>query len=338
MLNGMETSPRRLTDEQLAVTRLEIEDPLAVSHLSFERPPADLPPEIIGEYHLPTSGNPIWCCHCQAHRHWNGFVITNGTGTKYLIGSACGPNHYELSFQFAANQHRTLTRRKAVLDRLQTICAAADAIERTCHDMLHSEPLALIDRKREELRRASESAYGLLATAVQNESPLIETISLRDLERERRRDEQRRGDQKGPPIYVQENRSIGMISGAGLIRRHGDCRDRLMALRAAVQEAVAIRRKGTDEASLHQLTKVVRGAEESWAAAEAAIVEAVAAPSFFSAENLDRLARWSSTHRHFHFQADGSALLVSGDSIKTTMIAPLPAIRLGRLPAMQEGR
>ncbi|MDB5686486.1 MAG: hypothetical protein JWR77_1075, partial [Rhizorhabdus sp.] len=87
---------RRLTDEQLAAAVLEIADPMALEGLSRARPDATIAPVIVGEYHRPKTDPAIWCCHCQAHRPWNGFVIENGTGSRYLIGSPCGPKYYDL--------------------------------------------------------------------------------------------------------------------------------------------------------------------------------------------------------------------------------------------------
>lgn len=84
----MATTPRRLTDDQLASTDLRITDPYAVDGYTRDRPDPDLAPEIIGDYDLTPPGgrhaNPdgpwTWCCHCQEESHWLGFVVANATG------------------------------------------------------------------------------------------------------------------------------------------------------------------------------------------------------------------------------------------------------------------
>ena len=177
----MTTLPAHLTDEQLSVARLEIDDPLALPRLSSDKPSADLTPAIVGEYHLPEEHPRLWCCHCQGHRHHNGFVITNKEGFNYLIGSACGPKHYGLSFSFAKRQHKEKVQRKGVLERLNAICANADLVLAAIQEVARSEGLRLTDQKREELRSASDSAFKALATSVRSGSPLHEIVEVRDL-------------------------------------------------------------------------------------------------------------------------------------------------------------
>lgn len=324
----MATAPRRLTDDQLANARLEIDDPLAIPSLSKDRPSADLTPEIVGEYHLTGDHDAIWCCHCQAHRHRNGFIVTNATGANHLIGSTCGPKHYGLSFNFARTQHRTLTRRKAILERLRSICAAADTTLTAIAGALASDGLRQIDLKRAEIRKASEQIFTLLSTFIQNGSPLQEMIQVRDLDAERRRDENLPEGKSGPPIFIQQPRSLGIVAGAGLLRRR-DCRDSLLALRAAVETVRDMGKAATDNYSLQALTKAVKAAEDAWDDANRAIAEAEAAPRFFSAENLDRLERWSSAYNTFSLRADGSSLVITDKGI--TSIAPLAAVSVGRI-------
>jgi hypothetical protein len=328
----MTSAPRRLTDDQLADARLEIDDPLAFANLTNDRPSADLTPEIVGEYHLPSDHDAIWCCHCQAHRHRNGFVITNSTSFNHLIGSTCGPNHYGLSFSFARTQHRTLTRRKAILERLRNICAVADLTFVAVGNVLASDGLRRIDLKRAEIKKASEQVAMLLATAIQNSSPLQEMIQVRDLEAERRRDENLPEGKSGGPIYTQQPRSLGTVSGAGLLRRR-DCRDILLSLREAVRAVRDLGKGATDGCTLHALTKAVKSAEDTWAEANEAISSAKRAPNFFSADNLSRLERWSDIYNTFSLRAEGTSLIVTDKSITT--IAPLDVIVLDRIPQMK---
>ncbi len=330
----MQTSARRLSDEQLATAQLEVPDPCTLPDLSRERPNADLTPEIIGEYHLANDVEPIWCCHCQASRHRNGFVITNGTGKHFLLGSTCGPEHYGLSFAFARRQHSDLAKRKGVLARLNAILATAHDLKRACHSILHSEGLRAVDAKRAELRRASEQVASLLATAVQNGSALDEMVKVRDFEAERRRDERSSSGKQDGPIYTQERRSLGSVAGSGLVRTKGDCRDCLIALRDAVDHLFAFRATDTNKHALQTLTKAVRAAEEAWARAESAVTEAEAAPFFFSADNLSRLSRWSVAHKTFDLIADEGRLVVIDRQGRRTTIGPLGLISLPPFPRL----
>lgn len=331
----MATQPSTLTDQELYGARLEIDDPMAMPNLCMERPPADLPPEIVGEYHLPPGTDFIWCCHCQGHHHRNGFVITNLTQKHYLLGSECGPKHYDLSFKLAAREHKAKVKRKGVLERMKAIWANGPVVRATIHDVLRSEGLRLIDFKRDELRRASGSAFSALATSVRSGMPLYETISVRDVAAEQRRDEKLRGSETGPRIYSQERMSLGQVAGAAIFRESGDCRDHLLLLRAKIEAVEAFSREVTDAYSIPALTKAVRAAEEAWQAAQDAIVDAEFADAFFLEGNLNRLERWSAANRYFRLVADGDRLLISGEGSRQTTILPLPSIKLPRLPRLK---
>jgi hypothetical protein len=303
--------------------------------LSLEKPSADLTPSIVGEYHLSKDHPRLWCCHCQGHRHHNGFVITNEGGFNYLIGSKCGPDYYGLSFSFAQRDHKAKVQRKGVLERLAAICAAADAVNASIREILHSDGLRLVDQKREELRRASDSAFSALAVSVRTGSMLYEIVQVRDLEAERRRDEQLSPDKSGPPIYRDERMPIGRVAGTAILREKDDCRDHLLSLRAAIEAVVRMRNADTNKQSLQALTKAVRVAEQASDAAQEFIIEAESAPAFFSAENLERLERWTAENRYYRLTRDGSDLLVKNRDTAERRIGRLPPIRLARLPSMK---
>lgn len=331
----MATQSAHLTDEQLSAARLQIDDPLATARLSLEKPSADLTPTIVGEYHISKDHPRLWCCHCQGHRHHNGFVITNEGGFNYLIGSKCGPDHYGLSFSFAQRDHKAKVQRKGVLERLAAICTAADAVNASIREILHSDGLRLVDQKREELRRASDSAFSALAVSVRTGSMLYEMVQVRDLEAERRRDEQLPPDKSGPPIYRDERMPIGRVAGAAIVREKDDCRDHLLSLKAAIEAVVRIRNADTNKQSLQALTKAVKVAEHAWDAAQESIIEAESAPAFFSAENLERLERWTAENRYYRLTRDGSDLLVKNRDTAELRIGELPPIRLARLPSVR---
>jgi len=324
-----------LSDAELSAARLEIDDPLTMPNLCLDKPSADLPPEIVGEYHLPSDNDFIWCCHCQGHHHLNGFVITNSTGRNYLLGSECGPKHYDLSFRFARREHRAKVRRKGVLDRLKAIVATAPLVQATIREILHSEGLRILDHKREELRRASDSAFRSLATSVQTGMPLYQIVRIRDVIAEQERDARLPDGETGPPIYRRDPHSLGNVAGTALLRDQGDCRDHLLALRGAINRVVTLHRETTDNFSIHTLTKAVRDAEGAWEAARNAITEAEFADAFFTEGNLNRLERWSAENRYFRLTADGDRLIVTNDRSKQTTILPLARISLPNLPSMK---
>lgn len=328
----MQAPQRRLTDKQLADARLEIDDPELLPNLSKDRPDAQLEPQIIGEYHLGRGHEPIWCCHCQAHRHWNGFVVSNATQKNYLIGSTCGPKHYGLSFSLARNQHQTLSRRKAVLERFRNICITSDITLASIAVLQNSDGLRRIDLKRAEFIRASEQVANAISTSIQNGSPLYENVEVRDFDAERRRDANLRVGKSGDPIYSQQRRPLGMVAGPGLFRRP-DCRDNLLALKEAVKLIRNINRTDTDGYSLQSLAKAVKVAEDAWENTNKALDEAEGATRFFSPDNLNRLERWSDTFSRFSLRADGNSLWVIDG--KSTLVAPLDDISLSRIPPMK---
>jgi hypothetical protein len=331
----MATQSAALSDEQLSATRLEIDDPLAMPRLSVEKPCADLEPQIVGEYHLGKDQPRLWCCHCQGHRHHNGFVITNSGGANYLIGSKCGPDHYGLSFKFAEREHKAKVKRKGVLDRLKGICETAEALKDTVHEILHSEGLKLIDQKRGELIRASDSTFSALAVSVRTESLLYEMVQVRDLERERRRDEQLPPNESGPPIYREERMPIGRVAGTAILRETDDCRAKLLTFRRALERAQVLGKGLTDDHPIKVLMNAVRAVEEAYDAAQASIIEAESAPAFFGPENLGRLERWSATNRYYRLTREGADLIVTNQHSKRYVITPLPPIKLPRLPSMK---
>lgn len=331
----MATQSAHLTDEQLSAARLQIDDPLATPRLSTAKPSAELTPSIVGEYHFSDEHPKLWCCHCQGHRHRNGFVITNETGSHHMLGSKCGPDHYGLSFTLAKQDHKAKVQRKGVLERLHAICEIADLVLAAIQEVARSEGLRLVDQKREELRRASDSAFKALANSVRSSSPLHEVVQVRDLDAERRRDEQLPDDKVGPPIYRDERMPIGRVAGVAIVRDRDDCRDCILSLKAAIIAVQKLRRDDTNKHKVQALLKAVRTAEEAWESAQASIVEAEGAPAFFSPENLDRLERWTAGNRYFRLMRDGRNLRVNERDMQERLIERMPSISLPRLPAIK---
>lgn len=335
---------RRYTDEQLASAEFRFRDPLAVENLCRDRPNPELEPEILGDYDLTPPGgkaaNPeapwIWCSHCQGARHWRGFVITNATGLRYLIGSRCGPLHYGATFTGAQNAFTDRSRRADLVRRLGRIAAAAEAVCAAADQILHSPELRRLDEKREELRRASPNAFVRLASSVQSGMPLQEVVKVRNFEAEAERDDREGLKQPGPPLYRDERQSLGHLDGSALLRTRGDCRDRLVALKAAIAAAVRLRNQGTDEVATNVLRKAVTSAEDALQAGLGAIGEAENAHAFFSARNMMRLERWAGVHRDFSMIAEGGGLRIRTQHEGTRLVSALEPMRLPDLPGFAD--
>lgn len=324
---------RRLSDAELATAVLDIEDPLVIENLSRARPDATLQPVIIGEYHRPTSEQAIWCCHCQANRHWNGFVVENKTGNRYVIGSHCGPKHYELSFASARRQHTDLKQRQGLGRRLADIVRVDAELLDSIARVLQSEGLRRIDQARSAIKKAAGDMFFRLQPMAARGAALTESVRVRDYAAEARRPTSGKGDES--PIYTFENQRIGPLEGAGLLIEHGDCRDELLALRQAVVEARKAHAGGTDSITTTDLQKIVKRCEEAHSRAEQAIALARRAPSFFSDENLSRLERWSEQFEAFRIQRTdiGFGVVLSRGS--PVRIAALEAVELPYLTQMR---
>ena len=323
-----------MTDEQLRAAQLEIDDPMSLPNLRSGPPDQALTPEIVGEYHLADAELGVRCCHCPTkQKHQNGFAITNATGNVYLIGSTCGPTHYNLSFTQAKRQHSERVKRKNILTRIDLICACAQLIKDACSRILASDGLREVDLRRIALKRASGDAFFRLKAHVINGSPLTQSVRVRDYEAERQRDEFRDDDKPGEPIFKMEPRSLGSISGDEILKENGDCRDNVMALKRAI-EAVELLARDTNTCSLTALTNAARAVESAYSSAQSAIVSAEAAPSFFGQDNISRLAAWSADYRDFRFLFGQDGLIVDDKKEGRLLINQIPPFRLERLPAL----
>ena len=96
-----------------------------------------------------------------------------------------------------------------------------------------------------------------------------------------------------------------------------------------------MRNADTNKHSLQALTKAVRVAEEAWDAATESIIEAENAPGFFSAENLNRLERWTAENRFYRLTGDGRDLLVKNKDKSEQRVTALLPIKLARLPSVR---
>lgn len=335
----MATTPRRLTDDQLASTDLRITDPYAVDGYTRDRPDPDLAPEIIGDYDLTPPGgrhaNPdgpwTWCCHCQEENHWLGFVVANATGKRYSIGGDCAAKYYKIEFTQARRTYKDEVTRKGLLQRLGAINAAAAGIDAVIAEALHSSSLSQIDAKRVEIEKACPSASFLLASAVHNGSPLHEEIQVRNLAAEIARDDKVAADAEQPPIYTLERRAIGFIEGSAVVRKQDDCRDRLLRLRRALAQVSEMHKGDTNAVTTDAMRKLAIEAEGAHRAAEEHLVAYRRATEFFTVTNVDRMARWSEAQSGFKIRQNEAGIEFSASG-KSVTVKPLNMISLPALP------
>jgi hypothetical protein len=130
----------KLTDDELRKVIWTTDAPLALANVQ-PRIPANLPDFIIElEYQLDRATDaPVPCAHCPHHqRHWHGFVLLASDGSRYLLGSHCGPKAYASDYLVATNTRgRARKRSEALLawdslrDRLLDIL---DALSETSLD------------------------------------------------------------------------------------------------------------------------------------------------------------------------------------------------------------
>jgi hypothetical protein len=325
------TTTRRLSDAQLADAVLDITEPMLVDNLSLDRPDRSLIPTIIGEYHRPRTADPIWCCHCRARRPWNGFVIENDSGFRYLIGSHCGPKYYELSFAQARRQHNDLKQRRGLVVRLEALVARADLILAVVDSILHSKALRSVDEVRSAIEKAGGDAFFRLLPVAMTGGSLSEAVRVRDYAAEARR---QNSSSEAAPIYAFENRTLGPLSGAALLISNGDCRDQMLALKQGLASVRALHAKGTDAIGTTAFMKIIRECERAHEAAQSAIRSARQAPDFFSRENVLRLERWSEQFDSFVLRWNVRGLELIPARGPARVIDALPPVNLPDLPPM----
>lgn len=300
-------SRRRFSDDQLASVELRVADPRALEGLNPGLPDPALTPQILFEYDVTPKGgrseNPdhpfVWCTHCQRDTHWHGFVITNDTGDRYLLGSLCGPKYYGLSFSGARRSFQEEAQRQAILERLRSIMANAARTRETATVILRGDGLRMIDEKRAELKRAAPNMLLRLSAKINAGGQLEEIVSYRDIEAERVRDERHDDNKDRGPIYSQRMVAIGPLEGQALVTDRGDSREAIINLLRSIEEVEALSFAGTDTVSTGVLVKRVRAVEEALREAHGSLQRSRAAPAFFSRANVDRLSRWSAASKGY---------------------------------------
>lgn len=297
-----------------------VKDPEALAGLIRTRPDADQHPVIVGRYdRTPKGGRKdnengpwIWCCHCQASTHWNGFVVTDDAGTHFLIGQDCGAKHYGGErFRAAKRQFESIENARYISERLFAIRDLSTSVEGEITTLLASAELAAIDKKRAEIQAASSQAADRLVTYAKA------GLSLTAHERAR--------GVRGAG-FISAN--IGPLEGPALI--FSDVRARCTELKQAVVSAVAVTKD--EDASAKDQKVAVDLVENAARDVLRAVVALSQAHRFFLKRNQRRLARWSTAWvKFFTFLNDDDNLVIIDTEKGTRTIAPLDQQRFPTL-------
>ena len=296
-----------------------VSNPEAIDGLNRSKPDAEQHPSIIGRYDVTPKGGRkthpngpwVWCSHCQASTHWNGFVVVDDAGQRYLIGQDCGALHYGGDrFRHARNEFQRIEHAQSLDRRLAAISALLPNAMEEIESLLQCSALAAVEAKRAEFQKASPNAAARL------QSPAQTGLGLSAHERAR--------GLKGAG-FISVN--LGPIEGASLI--YSDIRSCCADLIAAIKEAANV----PDESTLSEKSQALKKLDQSTRALLKSKDECAHAYRFFLKRNYRRLARWSTPlHRFISISHDGDTLIVWDEKVGQTALFPLEA---QRFPAMK---
>jgi len=357
---------RRLSDAELLRTEFRIRDPEHLAGLNLAVPDRAANPSIIGFYdETPPGGrkaNPnvpfIRCCHCGKRRHWMGYVIRDDRDQLHIIGaSRCGREHYGARFGAEEKAFRQDQARKRALLRWQNMLRHVPALSSEVETLLSCEELRSLERKRDEIKRASPKGFVELLRHHRSGSPMVEIREFRDLraeaerearydramaafealpseERRWRRDEGLKPERETTPILRRESDPLGVLEGADFISSEGDVRDAALALRETLRAIESVQANGTDQARLTDLTRLLREMTDRPKRVQDALIVVSFSNLFFGAANLDRMERWSRSSPDFSYFRSEGGLLVEDSKVGRKLIAPLPDKHLPQTPAI----
>jgi hypothetical protein len=349
----------RLSDEELLRTEFRLHDPENLPGLNRSVPDPDAHPTIIGYYdETPPGGraaNPnvpfIRCCHCGKRRHWKGYLLRDDHEQTYIIGARqCGREHYGARFDAAEKAFREEQARKRALSRWANMRTLLPNIIAEMEALLTCDGLRTIERKRDEIRRASNSAYEALVRHCGSGNPLIAVKEGRDYaaeadrkarydralasflarpseERRELRDQGLRPEEETAPIIVRNSEALGPLMGAGFLTEKGDARSALLALRQTLNAIQAIEQAGTSSATPTELNRLLREMTDRPKLLQEALHELAFAELFFAPDNLERMARWSRSATNFTLDHEDGRLIVQDSKRGRSIIE-----RFGNLP------
>jgi hypothetical protein len=354
---------RRLSDAELLQTDFRVQDPERLPGLNLGVPDPEAHPIIIGYYdETPPggrAGNPnvpfIRCCHCGLRRHWRGYLVRDDQEQLYIIGARqCGREHYGARFEAAEQMFKQEQARKRALSRWQNMSRLVDPIASEVTALLTSDTLRALERKRDEIERASPAGFAALVRESGSGNPLFEVREERDYgaeakrktryeqlrrdfeakpreERARLRREGRAPELETHPILRRISEPLGPLMGAGFLTPAGDARSAALALRTTLDSISRIEAIGSDAATLTEMTRLLREMTDRPRLLRDAVRELVFADLFFRPDNLERIERWSTASAYFSYQAEGDHLHVQDSHRGAKIIFPLPP---GDLPAL----
>jgi hypothetical protein len=361
---------RRLTDAELLRTEFLYRDPENIEGLNRNVPDPEADPLIIGYYNeTPPGGKKanrnapmIRCCHCGRRVHWKGYVVRDSHGETYIIGARnCGREHYGGRFEAEERSFRQEQVRKNALSRWRNMMKLVQPMADEVEALLSLDALRIIERKRDEVRRASPEGFGHLIRHHGSGSPMMEVKEFRDHEAEARREERYRlavrafaklptrerrsridqglePQQETDPIFVRKSTPLGPLTGAGFLTEAGDVRAAALEVRETLLAIRAVNKAGTETARLNELTRLLREMTDRPQRIWDAQLEVSFVSIFFEPQNLERIERWSSSFARFSYQQDEGALLVNDSSRGRTRIAALGRTDLIATPAIDSLR
>jgi hypothetical protein len=131
----------------------------------------------------------IHCAHCEAARHWRGFVIELTNGTMALVGEDCGEKQFGLDFRRVATDFHAALSLQSDLRRVIEIRAMLPACESELDALRRCGAMPAFDAYMAALRRLGRLAAALQRIAEQHDGVLACTSYHRDREAEARRAE-----------------------------------------------------------------------------------------------------------------------------------------------------
>lgn len=361
---------RRLTDAELLHTEFRYRGPESIDGLNLGVPDPEAVPLIIGYYdETPPGGkkvNPdapmIRCCHCGKRRHWKGYVVRDTQGETYIIGARnCGREHYGGRFEAAEKAFKQEQARKQALSRWHNMTRLVAPMAEEVAALLSSEALRIIERKRDEIERASPDGFNQLIRHHGSGSPMLEVKEFRDHESERKREERYeraisafrnlpsherrtlqeqglRPERDTDPIIVRTSVPIGPLIGGGFLTDRGDVRAAALALRETLQSIEAIGNADTENARLNDLTRLLREMTDCPRRLWDAQLEVSFVHRFFEPQNLERIERWSASFARFSYHADEGALVVDDSSRGRARIGAFGRVDLVETPTIDSMR
>lgn len=329
----MASSPgRRLSDNELRSADLVISDPLSLEGLTHEHPDERHRPEVVAEYHLPPSADAVPCSYCEQHQaHRHGLVARFAPGSLHLVGSSCGPDKLDLHFSTARRNHKELVDRQYYLSRLDAVTQNGEVLLSAVDDVLFSDRLKELDEFAAVLTRVAGDALIRLRSLILRGGPLTETVQQRDLEAERKRDEQLPEGKTGGPIYIPHEAPLGPLQGRAVLTSERLRMD-VFEFKKALKETLAKMERDTDGLSTGDLKKMSLGLDRAWDEANTAVQRINNAPLFFETEHMGWLARWADTHSADRLEPRGAALALTSKSGRTETIGPIKSVGVGGFP------